>query len=486
MIRSLALAASAAAALLAAPLAGPAGAQTPPDRDWAAVTRTDVEAAYALLNDNHPGALPEIGDTDFRRRLEDGRALALERAARVSDAGGHRAVMNSFAGAMGDRHIAFQPAGPALWNWAGVVFRKAGAEWRVSAHEPDPGEADLVDAVLADCDGAAADATARAWLDGFQLDWSVEAQRERRGALLLLDNGNPFLRRPATCRFDTDGGRVERAMRWREITPQTLQPMLNAAYRGRRAGMGLRAFAGGDWIALQSLGDGASAVVESVRAEAARLRASPVVVLDLRGNGGGASMLGLQIAEALMGPAFVQARTAGKGTCGAVWRASDGNLAALRAWRATAAERGPEFAAWLEGSIAGIERANAAGAPTDAPVTDCDPSPAPAGPGPASLMQGRLVLITDESCFSSCLIVTDDFQRLGALHLGHATDRATRYMEVRAEPLPSGLGEFSTLQKMALGEMATGPFPPDIVHEGPMHDDAALEAWVMAALTSRR
>lgn len=482
MIRSLALAASASVALLASPV----GAQTQPDRDWPVVTRIDVEAAYALLNDNHPGALPEIGDADFRRRLDDGRTLALERAARVSDAGGHRAVLNGLAGGMGDRHIAFQPAEPASWSWAGVVFRKAGGEWRVSAHEPDPGEADLVDAVLIDCDGAAADAVARAWLDGFQLDWSVEAQRERRGALLLLDNGNPLLHRPVACRFETSGGAVERAMRWRETTPQTLQPLLNAAYRGRRAGMGLRPFAGGDWIALQSLGDGASAVVESVRAEAGRLRVSPVVVLDMRGNGGGASMLGRQIAEALMGSAFVQARTAGNGTCGAVWRASDGNLAALRGWRAMAGERGPEFSAWLENSIAGVERANAAGEPTDAPVVDCDPSPERTGPGPASLMRGRLVLITDESCFSSCLIVADDFRRLGALHLGHATDRATRYMEVRAEPLPSGLGEFSTLQKMALGEMATGPFVPDVEHEGPMHDDAALEAWVMAAVTDRR
>lgn len=481
MIRSLVLAASAAAALLASPV----GAQTPPDRDWAATTRTDVEAAYALLNDNHPGALPEIGDADFRRRLDEGRALALQRAARVSDAGGHRAVLNGFAGGMGDRHIAFQPAGPASWTWAGLVFRKAGAEWRVSAHEPDPGEADLVDAVLVGCDGSAADAVAQAWLDRFQLDWSVEAQRERRGALLLLDNGNPFLNRPAACRFETAGGTVERAMRWREITPQTLQPLLNAAYRGRRAGMGLRPFAGGDWIALQTLGDGASAVVEAVRADAARLRASPVVVLDMRGNGGGSSMLGRQIAEALMGRAFVEARTAGNGACGAVWRASAGNLAALRGWRAMAAERGPEFSAWLEGSIAGVERAHAAGEALDAPVVDCDPAPERAGPGPESLMKGRLVLITDESCFSSCLIVTDDFRRLGALHLGHATDRATRYMEVRAEPLPSGLGQFSTLQKMALGEMATGPFPPDVVHEGPMHDDAALEAWVMAAITSR-
>lgn len=478
MIRSLAIAATCLSLL-----ASPAATQTVPHRDWAAATRIDVEAAYALLNDNHPGALPQINDADFRRRLEDGRTLALERAARVTDAGGHRAVLDGFAGGMGDRHIAFQPTGPASWTWAGVVFRKAGGEWRVSSHELEAGEADLTDARLIDCDGVAADDVARGWLDGFQLDWTVEAQRERRGALLLLDNGNPFLNPPAACRFETAAGPIERAMRWREITAHTLQPMLNAAYRGRRAGMGLRSFVGGDWIALQTLGDGARAVVDSVRADAVRLRASPVVVLDMRGNSGGSSMLGRQIAEALMGRAFVAARTSG-GACGSVWRASDGNLAALQTWRAMAEERGPEFSRWLANSIAGVARANAAGQATDVPVTDCPRPRAPRGAGQAPLMQGRLVLITDESCFSSCLMVADEFRRLGALHLGHATDRGARFMEVRAEPLPSGLGAFTTMQKMALGEMATGPFLPDIIHEGPMHDDAALEAWVTAVLTS--
>jgi len=51
MIRLLALALAASLTLLA----GPASAQTPPDRNWAATTRLDVEAAYALLNDNHTG-----------------------------------------------------------------------------------------------------------------------------------------------------------------------------------------------------------------------------------------------------------------------------------------------------------------------------------------------------------------------------------------------------------------------------------------------
>jgi len=55
-------------------------AQDAPQRDWGATTRQDVEAAYALLNDNHPGALPVFGDPGFRERLERARSRALEQA----------------------------------------------------------------------------------------------------------------------------------------------------------------------------------------------------------------------------------------------------------------------------------------------------------------------------------------------------------------------------------------------------------------------
>src|SRR5690606_1189627 len=103
----------AAAALAVALICAPASArQAPPPPSgpaWAELTRADVEAAYALLRDNHPGALPLFGDVEFTERLERGHATAVERAARVTDAGGHRAVLNGFAAGMGDGHIAWQP-----------------------------------------------------------------------------------------------------------------------------------------------------------------------------------------------------------------------------------------------------------------------------------------------------------------------------------------------------------------------------------------
>ena len=72
-----------------------------------------------------------------------------------------------------------------------------------------------------------------------------------------------------------------------------------------------------------------------------------------------------------------------------------------------------------------------------------------------------------------------DLRALGALHVGEATNAATRYMEVREIALPSGLSTFSTLQKVMIGEDADiGPFAPHHVFPGSMGDTPALEAWI--------
>jgi hypothetical protein len=116
------------------------------------------------------------------------------------------------------------------------------------------------------------------------------------------------------------------------------------------------------------------------------------------------------------------------------------------------------------------------------------PPPAAANASaPPSLMKGRLILLTDNSCFSSCLLVTDQFRRLGALHVGETTDANTHYMEVREERLPSGLSMFSTLQAVdPAAPMQIGPFEPSVRFEGSIADTVALERWIAALAAAPR
>src|SRR5271170_284726 len=54
--------------------------QAPADRRWSAIAAQDVEAAFQLLRDNHPGAAPELHDLAFQQRLNSAHVLALSRA----------------------------------------------------------------------------------------------------------------------------------------------------------------------------------------------------------------------------------------------------------------------------------------------------------------------------------------------------------------------------------------------------------------------
>ena len=101
-----------------------------------------------------------------------------------------------------------------------------------------------------------------------------------------------------------------------------------------------------------------------------------------------------------------------------------------------------------------------------------------AGAKPHSLLKGKLILLTDNACFSSCLAVTDDFRTLGALHVGQTTDAATWYVDVREEYLPSGYSMFSTLQAISGDTKAVGPYEPALRYKGDIADTAALEGWI--------
>ncbi|MEO5868085.1 MAG: hypothetical protein ABIS14_10370 [Sphingomonas sp.] len=90
------------------------------------------------------------------------------------------------------------------------------------------------------------------------------------------------------------------------------------------------------------------------------------------------------------------------------------------------------------------------------------------------------MLLTDNLCFSACLVLADDFRRLGALHVGQTTDAATHFTQVREQYLPSGYSLFSTLQSVAPGSPAdVGPFRPDRLYKGDIADTATVERWVL-------
>ena len=116
--------------------AAAAPAPNPAPRYWQGLTRTDVDAAYALLHDNHPGASLELDDAAFRDRLSRAYAQAKARALKVSSYEGYVATLGGFATAMGDKHIWSRPLFARDSRlWTGLIIARRGEDWVVAADD---------------------------------------------------------------------------------------------------------------------------------------------------------------------------------------------------------------------------------------------------------------------------------------------------------------------------------------------------------------
>jgi hypothetical protein len=462
--------------------------EAPADPRWSSLTIGDVEAAYRLLRDNHPGAAPELHDLAFQQRLNDAHSLALKRARTVTSYQGYLFTLAGFATGMGDKHIWSRPTFVVnLPRWAGFIVSRRGDAWIVTDTESDQNA--LLGASLISCDGEEVQDLARKNIGGFHAVWSVGAQQIQNAPWLLIDEGNPFITRPKACVFEHNAERKSVTLDWARIKRENLLPRMQKAIGAGAAGFGVRRVGPGYWIALQDLlSDAARGVVKTVEEQKSVLREAPFVVLDLRGNRGGSSPMGRQIAASLLGEAAADARLGlqTEPTCGGPdgsWRASPGNIKQLEFLQTASfvAQGGPEVQKMLHDTLRDARAAFAQGrafsASTDCPI---EPPKPPAATQPPSLMKGRLILLTDNLCFSSCLAVANDFRALGAFHIGQTTDAATRFVDVREQYLPSGYSMFSTLQSVDPGSASeVGPFDPVLTYDGDIADTDALEKWVV-------
>jgi Peptidase family S41 len=462
--------------------------QAPADPRWSPIATQDVEAAYRLLRDNHPGAAAELHDLAFQQRLKNAHTLALSRARTITSYQGYLFVLAGFATDMGDKHIWSRPTFVVnLPRWAGIILSKRGDAWIVTDTEGD--QSSLLGASLISCDGEAVQDLARKNIGGFHAVWSVGAQQIQNAPWLMVDEGNPFISRPKACVFEHKAQRETVTLDWVRIKRENLLPRIKKGIGAGAAGFGVRRVGNGYWIALQDLQtDKARAVVKAVEEQKMALREAPFVVLDLRGNGGGSSVMGRQIAASLLGTAAADGRLGPvtKAACGGPdgsWRASEGNIKQLEFMQIAplVVRGGPEIQKMVQDTLrdarAAFARGKAFSASINCPI---EPPKLPASTQPPSLMKGRLILLTDNLCFSSCLVVTDDFRTLGAFHVGQTTDAATRFVDVREQYLPSGYSMFSTLESVDPGSASeVGPFDPVLTNDGDIADTTAVEKWVV-------
>lgn len=288
--------------------------------------------------------------------------------------------------------------------------------------------------------------------------------------------------------FRTDGRESTYALQWAPLDPAQRTQRLADTRRSFRPANGWHALPGGGyWITTSSFNaDPAAqnfkeltALLEALARLPEPLQQAPLVVLDVRGNTGGASQWSIELARLIWGRAAVDALPDHSWV---EWRTSDANIAQLRGFLQKleqAPDASPELVRMLESVTAGMAQARGRGE-----ALWREPPEATAMPSEyqvVSTRKGRVVIVADAACGSACLDALDLWKRLGAVQVGVETSADSLYMDVRPEMLPSGLARISVPMKVFRGRIrgSNEPHLPDRGYGGDMRDTAALEVWVL-------
>ena len=468
---------------LAAVLASPAQSDSP---NWGRMAEEDLTAARALLLENHPGAAAEVADATFQRQLQSGfdQSLAMAREARTY--GAYRGALERFAASFDDPHIATAPLMQTNRYWPGFVVALKNDRWKVIARAGE--DAPPLGATLLTCDGRTPDILAQERLAPFFGSWGARAEREHRSPWLLQETGNPQQPRIGECNFSGRDGPRTYQLRWNSIGEAVIRRHIDTARPVAREEVWLRPFEQGFWIRLGTLGGAAVPILAEAERHEAALRASPFVVLDLRGNAGGASYFTDEIAKRIYGAdRVVQARRPRRTREpeAIVWRASASSLQTAEAYIQRLSRFLPPEHPGMLGMIAqrdALRGALASGAPIARAPAEVRRSGTIDRPDRVR-RPPRVILVTDGHCFSSCLLGVRLFRALGAEHVGEETRANTRYSDLRTVTLPSGLSNFSTMQSFSTWlPIEVGPFAPSVRFDGDFADDAAVQAWVTGLL----
>ena len=471
------------------------GAASAAERDWAAALRADATAFHADVEANHPGMVNRR-DPRFARRNDAAFALAMRRAGLVRDFASYRWAMRGYVAAFDDGHVAFSVdrAPDVALRWPGFLTGYGAAGQHVVVSRADDSPVPL-GAALIGCDGRSADAIAQARVGAFFGRWSLRAQRIAEGGRLFIDAGNPFVASPRHCTFRADGVARTVTLAWRALPDAEWSRRMAATGARTVVPAGARTLADGTrWYSMNSFdGDPAGPaakvlepMIAGMAADRARLATARAVVLDVRGNGGGSSDWSRRIARVLWGDAALARADAASARTHVEWRVSPAVIAAMDAYRVQFAGDA-RILAYFSGIAAGLRAAAVAGKPLwrepDALGEAVGAAPASVARGAAApALRGPVYVVTDATCASACLDAVDLWLAAGAVQVGQETNADTDYLDVRRDPLPSGIGA-AVLPMKVYRDRQRGsnvPLAPALRYRfaGDIADTPALERWI--------
>jgi hypothetical protein len=449
------------------------------DPTWALLTQNDLRAIHDLLRDNHPGPVdPE--NARYREWLEAGLTQALDRAAAARSYGDYERALRFYTNGFQDGHLGIGlEISPEEVEWPGFAVGSTpdgGAE--VNRAEEDSGM--RVGDRVTECDGRTIDELLKDRVDPYFWNRAIPHDRGRHVHRLFQVYRRDPIGRLSSCR--SSSGEV--TLKWRRTTREELARVLESASRDPSRGPRLYRVDGVWFVSIPTLAYSNDVAVARVRAfldelaaKASELRESRMI-LDVRGNRGGNSAWGKEIARAIWGDPWVE-RVDGSFDRTVDWRASDANIEHMRRMIEREKQAGlMESAAYWTRALEAMERARIRGQPLarfeDRPKETAEPPP-------SNPVRGQVFFLTDNECASACLDFADLVRRMpGVVQIGLPTSADAIYIDNTYAPLPSGLSGLGYSLKVYRNRVRGNNewYEPRLRWPGGSMTDETLAKWV--------
>ncbi|MGZ8362822.1 MAG: S41 family peptidase [Caulobacteraceae bacterium] len=474
--------------------AAPAAPTAPTAQDWRTWARQDLQGMHDVMRDNHPMMLTTKDSAAMRAWLEEGYRQGLRQLPKVKDSRGYAYLLGHYGTGFRDGHVGVGPkrdqveTGVVAWpgfatGWRGGVYYVAYADPAAAPGAPPLG------AELVSCDGKSTQALADERLDLWEGDLHLPTGRYRRASRLLWDMGNPFVVRPNACVFAVDSASKTYRLNYRPVEKAVTDAAAAATGAFVKVPHDVTPWGSNRWwIGMPTMDGGLDwkGFFAKVDANLEALRNAEVVVIDVRGNGGGDSTYADILADKLWGEAVVKAYHPRLGP--SIYRATPlnrnylANLFAPAANDPLQADSVPEYNA----IIAGLDAAIAAGEPTYTRPSNEGPAPVKPTTTP---MKARVILLTDYACGSACLDLMDLFQALpNVRQAGTSTGADTIFMELTITDSPSGKAKLYFGHKIWIerprGSNVTYNPAPEWTYSGVVSDDTAWKSWLEKRLAA--
>ena len=464
---------------------------------WSTVAQQDLAHIYQTVKQNHPGYLDKENPY-FKDWLEQGYVKGQQAATTADSLEDVMSILKTYVAGFADGHFSIWfDYQPVYKKWAGLIIAKQGGDYRVifsdeNWSQPLPPKL----STLVSCDGRVVEKImAEDILKSRFSNLTLNYPKVRYASRLLVDDGIGERQHFKSCQFKVNNIKQSVVMKWQNISATALALKTQKQFASSRQ-YSIEEFSNDKyWVSLPKFypNEQEQKKLEKVINSIKKVNdTASLVVLDVRGNGGGNSQWGVEVAKALYGEHFIESfQKAFPDTSYALWRASQGNHHYMETQILPLVEKqfGKEsdtfelfsgVANHMKQAISNkidFVRQNEEIVTKKTKILFNMKNP----------IAANVVLLTDSSCGSACLDFADLMLKLpNVVHMGQETGADTVYMDIRTLDLPSGLGQYSLAQKVYRDRLRkhNESYVPEYQYKGDISNTPPVNSWLQAIIKS--